>query len=79
MKREFVLRAKGIPLTNNLAEQDIRCVKIKQKVAMCFRTFEGLKVYARIKGVIKTFIKKGLNVFRNLLKINLNQRIDFAT
>jgi hypothetical protein len=79
MKREFVLRAKGIPFTNNLAEQDIRCVKIKQKVAMCFRTFEGLKVYARIKGVIKTFIKKGFNVFQNLLKINLNQKIDFAT
>ncbi|WP_448528180.1 IS66 family transposase [Raineya sp.] len=70
---------KGIPFTNNLAEQDIRCVKIKQKIAMCFRTFEGLKVYVRIKGVIKTFIKKGLNVFQNLLKINLNQKIDLAT
>jgi len=46
---------------------------------MCFRTFEGLKVYARIKGVIKTFIKKGLNVFQNLLKINLNQKINLAT
>jgi len=70
---------KGIPFTNNLAEQGIRCIKIKLKVAMCFHTFEGLKVYARSKGVIKTFIKKGINVFQNLLKINLNQKIDLAT
>lgn len=59
-----------VPFTNNRAEQDIRVVKIKQKVAMSFRTFHGAEVYARIQGVVKTIRKQGHNLFQSLCDIN---------
>jgi transposase len=58
-----------VPFTNNRAEQDIRVIKIKQKVAMSFRTFHGAEVYARIQGVVKTIRKQGGNLFQTLLDI----------
>jgi transposase len=58
-----------LPFTNNLAEQAIRCVKIKQKVAMSFRTFKGAQVYARIQGFVATCRKQALNVFQQLLLV----------
>lgn len=67
----------NIPFTNNEAERAIRHVKIKQKISMCFRTFEGAKIYARIQGVIDTIKKHGLNVFQTLKNINLNQNFSF--
>lgn len=67
----------NIPFTNNEAERAIRHVKIKQKISMCFRTFEGAKIYARIQGVIDTIKKQGLNVFQTLKNINLYQNFSF--
>lgn len=67
-----------VPFTNNPAEQDIRCIKVKQKVAMCFRTLEGAQSYARIQSAVKTFRKQGLNVFSTLLSANLNQEVSLA-
>ncbi len=67
----------NIPFTNNEAERAIRHVKIKQKVSMCFRTFDGAKIYARIQSVIDTIKKHGLNVFQTLKNINLYQNFSF--
>jgi hypothetical protein len=39
---------KEVPFTNNLAEQAIGGITIKQKVAMRFRTLQGAKVLARL-------------------------------
>ncbi|MCC5945164.1 MAG: transposase [Bernardetiaceae bacterium] len=64
-----------VPFTNNLAEQEVRCVKIKQKVAMSFRSFRGEVIYARIQGVIKTLRKQKRKVFDVLLEANKNQNI----
>lgn len=57
----------GIPFTNNLAERDIRPLKIKLKVSGCFRTLQGAKTYARIKGFCSTVKKNGLSVYEQLL------------
>jgi transposase len=65
-------RVEVVPFTNNRAEQDIRVIKTKQKVAMSFRTFDGAKVYARIQGVIKTIRKQKRNLFQTLTNINAN-------
>jgi len=56
-----------IPFTNNLAERDLRPAKIKQKVSGCFRTLEGAKRFARIRGFISTARKQGRNVFNELV------------
>ena len=55
-----------VPFTNNQAERDIRPAKIKQKIAGCFRTYEGAQVYARIQAFISTARKQQLNVFKEL-------------
>ena len=70
---------KAVPFTNNLAEQAIRCVKIKQKVAMSLRTFKGAQIYARIQGFVTTCRKQGLTVFAQLLRGLDNKKPDFLT
>ena len=68
----------GVPFTNNQAERDIRCVKIKQKVAMSFRTFEGANVYARIQGFVSSVRKNGLNVLQQLLHVIQGETLDWV-
>jgi len=55
-----------VPFTNNLAERDIRPVKVKQKISNCFRTLTGAEIYARIEGFISTARKNDRNVFSEL-------------
>lgn len=55
-----------VPFTNNLAERDIRPVKVKQKISNCFRTFSGAELYARIEGFVSTARKNNRNVFSEL-------------
>lgn len=57
---------KNVPFTNNLAERDIRPVKVKQKISNCFRTATGADIYARIEGFVSTARKNNRNVFSEL-------------
>jgi len=57
---------KEVPFTNNLAERDIRPVKVKQKISNCFRTYSGAEIYARIEGFVSTARKQNRNVFSEL-------------
>ena len=59
--------AEHIPFTNNLAERDIRPWKTKLKVSGCFRTLDGAKNYAVVKGFCSTVKKHGLSVYDQLL------------
>jgi transposase len=47
------------PFTNNLAEHDIRMVKLQQKISGCWRTDQGAERYLRVRSYISTARKQG--------------------
>lgn len=57
-----------VPFTNNLAERDIRMVKVKQKISGGFRSFDGAQRFCALRGFISTSKKQGLNIFKAIEK-----------
>ena len=63
----------NVPFTNNQGEQDIRMIKIKQKISGCFRTLFGAQVFARIRSYLSTCRKQGRNLWEACYQVVIGQ------
>jgi transposase len=56
----------GVPFTNNLAEQDGRMMKLRQKISGGFRSEGGAEDFTVIRSVLSTARKQGWNMIQTL-------------
>ena len=68
--REEILRfmkEKDVPFDNNLAERDLRMIKVRQKISGTFRNINRVEDYCRIRSYISTMKKQNKDVFTALV------------
>ena len=60
-----------VPFGNNLAERDLRMIKVQQKISGCFRSNDCATGFLKIRGYISTVKKQAIDVMEAVSKIFL--------
>lgn len=56
----------SVPFDNNLAERDVRMMKVQQKISGTFRSKQGAATFCRIRGFISTLRKHSLSIMEGI-------------
>ena len=67
----------NVPFDNNLAERDLRMIKLKQKISGCFRTKKGAEIFCRIRSYISTVKKQQYNILDSIQRAIDGDPINF--
>jgi transposase len=61
------LRDPSVPFDNNLAERDLRMMKVQQKISGTFRTSLGAETFCQLRSYLATAQKQGQSRFQAIL------------
>ncbi len=56
-----------VPFTNNQAENDLRMMRVRQRISGCFRTSQGAKDYAVLRSIVNTAKKQSLDLVETVM------------